>query len=163
MHEYKFIEARFTNNERDTIAAIFEDNGRQFEMIVPADDNDATYQEILKNCSIDYIHENTFKYIKDQEKAVTDALLQIAKERDWFYDIDGSEVSNIYKAIVKSIFTSEESKEKLFLLKLELFETEFVKSCKDKNLKSRLRKSQTTLDAIKTAIEIYENLYSRNE
>ena len=53
MHEYKFIEARFTNNERDTIAAIFEDNGRQFEMIVPADDNDATYQEILKNCLLD--------------------------------------------------------------------------------------------------------------
>jgi len=74
------------------------------------------------------------------------------------YDIDSIN-TDLYKAIIQYLFkpfNSEEDKEKLFMIKLQLFEVEEIKNNKNKDLKAKLRKSTTPLDAIKTAIEIVE-------
>jgi hypothetical protein len=89
-----------------------------------------------------------------------DVVSQIAKREGWVYDLDGSFDGEMYKAVVKVLtmdFNPEKHKEQLFLLKLQLFEQNFVKDCTDKELKKRLRKATTMLEAIKAAIEIHES------
>ena len=75
------------------------------------------------------------------------------------YDVDAIN-TDIYKALASSIFAPfnpDEDKEKLFMCKLQLFEVESIKKSTNRDLKTKLRKSQTILEAIKTAIEIVEN------
>ena len=60
---------------------------------------------------------------------------------------------------MKMLFTEDDSsdfKNTLFVFKLKLFEQDFIKNCKNRKLKSSLRKSENIREAIKTAIEIFE-------
>ena len=58
--------------------------------------------------------------------------------------------------IVFDEFDEEIHKEKLFFLKINIFEKDFVKECVDKDLKKKLRRAATPLEAIRTAIEIFD-------
>ena len=49
-----------------------------------------------------------------------------------------------------------DSKNNLFVFKLKLFELDFVKECKKRKLKSDLRKAENIRQAIKVAIDIFE-------
>ena len=65
--------------------------------------------------------------------------------------------SNLYEALVDTLFepfVEKDMKEKLFVMKLKLFEVEAIKSSKDRELKAKLRKSKDFLSAIKYATMI---------
>lgn len=164
MENCQFIEARFTDDSRETIMSLWvnEDSDEAFEMYCPTDTSDPTYQEIMKYMSLDDLHEATWTFIKDSEKQIEDIAVEVAKEKGWIYDIENVDEglkSNLYKAIVKTLFQDydpELHREQLFLLKLELFEMPFLQNSNDKALKKRLRKASTILDVIKVAIEIYD-------
>ena len=51
---------------------------------------------------------------------------------------------------------SGESKNTLFVFKLKLFELDFVKNCKNRKMKSELRKAENIRQALKAAIDIFE-------
>ena len=67
-----------------------------------------------------------------------------------------SDFNKILVDIVFDEFNEELHKEKLFFLKINIFEKDFVKECVDKDLKKKLRRAATPLEAIRVAIEIYD-------
>mgnify|MGYP001442655933 CR=1 FL=1 len=67
-----------------------------------------------------------------------------------------SDFDRILVDIIFDDYDEEIHKEKLFYIKINLFEKDFVKECKDKDLKRRLRRAATPLEAFKVAIEIYD-------
>lgn len=167
---YNFVTARFTNNERTIIEAqlVSEDGSQLIAHHVEVGSVD--YETLLEHISIDDLHENTYIWIQEQERGFKDYVLRIAKEKGWIYDVDGGLNSNIYEFAVKAIFTpysDQEHKEQLFLVKMRMFEQEAVKTCKDKTLKSKLRKSKTIQEAFKYGLEILESnpqtSYSQSE
>lgn len=161
MDGYKLLTARFVDNERKTVEALWVSNiGDEIIPIVcEASDDDVTYKDLLTRLTLDDLHENTYQWIKDQQAELKQIYIAVAKEEGLIYDIDQAMNSNIYKAIVKSLFQTfdpTEHKEQLFLLKLELFELDMVKNCGDRDLKKKLRKSPSIIESVKVAIEIFE-------
>jgi hypothetical protein len=109
---------------------------------------------------MDEIHENTWTYIKDSEQAFKDQVVEIAKERGWLINMDDGGTSDFHKVIVDMIFEpydEEIHKEKLFFLKIQIFERDFIKESKDKEAKKKLRRAKTPIEALKVAIEIFES------
>ena len=161
MDGHKFINAYFTDEERTIVESLWEDEETGAIRInnIEARDNDPAWEGLLTHIDIDTLHEMTFKRIRDLENEYKEQVIAIAKERGMVYDVDAIN-SDIYKAIAKSLFSpfdSEKDKEKLFMYKLQLFEEECIKECKDKAAKKKIRQAKTILDATKYAIEIVEN------
>ena len=159
MKGHTFVSAHFCNDERNLIEALWEKDGKNVVQYIEANDDSKAWKTLLTHTDIDTLHEATYAHIKEQNQALEDTIVKIAKERGLLYDID-SVNSQMYKAIVSAIFTpfdTEKDKERLFMFKLELFEFEKIRLSKNKALKAKLRKTKTMIEALKIAIEITEN------
>ena len=157
--EHKFVSAHFTDNARTTVEAQWEapDGKMRVEYIMAEEDN-IHWKNLLEHIDIDELHESTYNYIKNSQRVIKSQAIQIAKDQGILTDFQDKGIVN--DAIVKTLFEKEDdsgdSKNTLFVLKLKLFELEFVKNCKTRKLKSDLRKAENIIQAIKVAIEIFE-------
>lgn len=158
-----YISAYFRDNDRKSIISFWEDPdnaGQLVEFSLEATEESVEFKELLEHVSMDEIHENTWTYIKDSEQAFKDQVIEIAKERGWLINMDDGGTSDFHKVIVDMIFEpydEEIHKEKLFFFKIQLFERDFIKECKDKGIKKELRRAKTPIEALKIAIEIFES------
>ena len=99
-------------------------------------------------------------YVNNQKRitAFENLVLPIAKERGLVYDLDQGIDSNIYKAIVKALFSEFDpvsQKEQLFMLKMELFNVDFIKNVKDRALKKELRQASDLISTVEAACKIF--------
>jgi len=153
---HTFNTAHFTDNERTVIEVYWEKDGVIRTENIPAKAGDTRYKNLMTHLNIDQLHENTYKFIRIQDEAYQNDVIRTAKERGLIYDVNSIN-SNIYKALVEVLlapFDPIEDKEKLFMTKLQIFEVEAIKTSNKKELKSKLRKSKTILDAFELAIQI---------
>tara|TARA_B100000965_G_scaffold99392_1_gene81377 strand:+ start:4136 stop:4666 length:531 start_codon:yes stop_codon:yes gene_type:complete len=157
----KYVNAYFRDDARRSIITYWKENDSS-ESIIDIEisvDDQQYFNELLEHTSIDQIHENTWNYIKESEEAFKETVIEIAKERGWLVNMDDGGTSDFNKILIDIIFdefNEEIHKEKLFFLKINIFEKDFVKECVDKDLKKKLRRASTPLEAIRVAIDIYD-------
>jgi hypothetical protein len=162
MNNFTFVSAYFSNEDKTTIMSFWEDPENQgvlIENIIEADEQDSSYANLLEHITLDEIHSNTWEYIKESEQAFKDQVIHIAKEKGWLVNIDDGGSNDFLKIVIDMIFDTydeKKDKEQLFYLKLQLFEKQAVKECKDKELKKALRRASTPLGAIRAAIDIVD-------
>ena len=157
---YKLVTARFTDDLREVIEALWEDeNGEIVSVYCQASDNDAEFKMLMEEITLDQLHDNTWAWIKEQEKVLEDAVVHIANKRGLIVSLEGNELNaESYKAIVSALFVPfdpEKDKEKLFLLKLELFEMPFIKAHKGPGsqiAKKKIRQAESPTAAISAAM-----------
>jgi len=154
--------AHFINNERTEIEVLFlsekstNDNLVMIPYSIEAKEGDADYEWLISKIDIDQIHENTFNKFRRENEQYRENIIATGKEMGLIFDNNGVN-SNLYEALVDTLFepfVEEDMKEKLFVMKLKLFEVEAIKSSKDRELKAKLRKSKDFLSAIKYATMI---------
>lgn len=154
--------AHFVNNERTEIEVLFlsEKSTEDHVVLIPysieAKEGDADYEWLISKIDIDQIHENTFNKFRRENEEFRDTIIATGKEMGLIFDDNGVN-SNLYEALVDTLFepfVEKDMKEKLFVMKLKLFEVEAIKSSKDRELKAKLRKSKDFLSAIKYATMI---------
>ena len=154
--------AHFINNERTEIEVLFlsekstNDNLVMIPYNIEAKEGDADYEWLISKIDIDQIHENTFNKFRRENEEFRETIIATGKEMGLIFDNNGVN-SNLYEALVDTLFepfVEEDMKEKLFVMKLKLFEVEAIKSSKDRELKAKLRKSKDFLSAIKYATMI---------
>jgi hypothetical protein len=166
MNGLKFITARFSNNERTTVEVTWEDPEENLVATYhEAVEGDAAWEEILTHIDIDTLHENTYKYIRATQEEYKKRVLAYAKQDGLLYDINTHE-SGVYKVLIEKLFdtvNAKTDKEDLFLIKLQLFELDIVKQCKDKQKKMELRKATTIVEAVRIGLEIAENMSNEIE
>ena len=160
IHNLEISTAYFTNNERTEIEVMLfsEDSTEDNVILIPfnieAKVGDADYDWLISKIDIDQIHENTFNKIRRENEQFRDNCIAAGKEMGLILeDLGGS----LYEALIDTMFSpinQEDLREKLFLIKLKFFEQEVIKSSKDKVLKSKLRKAQDFVSAIKYAAMI---------
>ena len=157
----KYVNAYFRDDARRSVITYWKENDSS-ESIIDIEisvDDQQSFNELLEYTSIDQIHENTWNYIKESEEAFKETVIEIAKERGWLVNMDDGGTSDFNKILIDIIFdefNEEIHKEKLFFLKINIFEKDFVKECVDKDLKKKLRRASTPLEAIRCAIEIFD-------
>ena len=162
IHNLEISTAHFTNNERTEIEAILfaEESTEDDVVLIPynieAKEGDADYEWLISKIDIDQIHENTFNKFRKENEQYKENIVAVGKEMGLIFDDNGVN-SNLYEALVDTLFepfVEEDMKEKLFVMKLKLFEVEAIKSSKNRELKAKLRKSKDFLSAIKYATMI---------
>ena len=162
IHNLEISTAHFTNNERTEIEAILfaEESTEDDVVLIPynieAKEGDADYEWLISKIDIDQVHENTFNKFRKENEQYKENIVAVGKEMGLIFDNNGVN-SNLYEALVDTLFEpfiEEDMKEKLFVMKLKLFEVEAIKSSKNRELKAKLRKSKDFLSAIKYATMI---------
>lgn len=107
---------------------VISDNGVKQRMIIPRDESNSDYKNLLLTTSLDEIEKNTEEALRifREEKAFKD---QVAAESD-----------------------QRKIGEELFLAKLEAFEMDEIKNTTDKDLKRKIRKSKNKTEILVNAI-----------
>ena len=154
---HKFVRAHFSNNERTIVESFWTDGKDERVEYIEAKEGDHNWENLLTHISLDDLHEATYKHIKNTQKAFENQAIQIAKDQGILQDFQDKTLIN--ETIINSLFGKDDdgdSKNNLFVFKLKLFELDFVKECKKRKLKSDLRKAKNIRQAIKVAIDIFE-------
>ena len=154
----EFLTAYFANNERTVAKAIYvNDEGNEVPFVVRAEDGNPQWEKILEKLSLDQLHENTYKYIKQSEEDFKAQVMSIAKDRGMLIDIDERN-TDAQKRLLDIIFNPDEDekqrKESLFTFKLALFEFEAIKNSGDRETKAEIRKAEDLIGALEAAIKI---------
>lgn len=155
--DYKFVDAYFTNNDRTIAEVVWSDTNDELHIeIIEAKDGDKAWERLLEHASIDNIHERTYEFIKEHNMTYEEEVIRIAKKHNLIYDVDTIN-SNVSVAVAKTLFKdfdAENDKEALFMFKLGLFEVPEIKEAKNKELKAKLRKAKSIIEALHVSCEI---------
>ena len=157
IHNLEISTAHFTNNERTEIEVMLfsEDSTEDDVVLIPfnieAKAGDADYDWLVSKIDIDQIHENTFNKFRRENEAFKEMIIATGKEMELIYEGEGVD-SNLHEALVDTLFEpydDDNMKEKLFITKLKVFETDIIKTSKDRETKAKLRKAKTFIDVVK--------------
>lgn len=165
INDYKILNAYFTNDERiDINVELVEpdstpENVSVIMYSVEAKEGDTDFEALLKYVDIDALHENTVNKFRQDRANFEAALYYLGNQEGMVYHNEQNPVhSDLYDSITDILFGEfdpEAHKEKLFMLKLKLFENEVIKASKDRPLKAKLRKAKNFVDVFKYATMIY--------
>lgn len=145
---HTFLTAHFTNDERTFVTSIWKDKDgtlRPFNMV--AEEGNQYWKELQQYITEDELHENTFHHIKESRRAFEQELIAIAEG-------DGISFKELLSDENKTIdfvidwLSNDFDNEKLFKIKLRLFERGKVLQSEDRTLKANLRKATTIYEII---------------
>ena len=158
--EENFITAQFIDNERKNIEVLLKsDDGTKVNpYILEYDVDNPNCQELLKLCSLDQLHENTYTKKQEERKAYISQVKRIA-EKEGLIDQIIEEVNPKFISLMMDFLLSDKKEhiDRLFNFKIYLFEQNIVKNCKDQSKKTAIRKSKTPLEALKIFIQLWED------
>ena len=152
------IGAYFIDDDRKNIEVLTtsEDKKQVIPFIMPFDENNPSFKELISIITVDDLHENTYQKKKAEQKIFETKVMEIAKKDGLLLD-DTKIDSNSYNKLVKAIFEQGENADQLFALKIALFELDKIRDSKNDELKKKLRQSKNKIDTLKVAFEIIGN------
>jgi len=159
-NEENFITANFIDNERKNIEVLLKsDDGTAVNpYILEYDIDNPICQELLKICSLDQLHENTYTKKQEERKAYISQVKEIA-QKEGLIDQIIEEVNPKFISLMMDFLLSDKKEhiDRLFNFKIYLFEQDIVKNCKDQNKKTAIRKAKTPLEAFKIFLGLWED------
>lgn len=153
-----FITAYFCDDDRKFIEILStsEDKKETYPTVIPFDENEPQYKILLEFVTLDDLHENTYQLKKTEREMYEKELVEIAKKEGMVLEssmIDTKFFNLLSKALFN--FDPEKDSDKLFALKISLFEIDKIKDAPNDDKKAKLRKSKTLIEALQAAFEIY--------
>ena len=158
---HEFLTAFFSDNERTNVEAywVTPDGLETRVENIEAKTGDPAWEDLLTHISLEKLHEATHKQMQAQDDAFKEEVIKIARERGLIHDLTNLADAETMSLIVEFVFgpfDPEKDKEKLFMFKLKLFELDKIKKSTNRETKAKLRKAETIMEAIKSAVEILE-------
>ena len=149
------IGAYFIDDDRKNIEVLTtsEDKKQVIPFIMPFDENNPSFKELMSVITVDDLHENTYQKKKDEQKIFETKVIEIAKKDGLLVD-DTKIDSKSYNKLVKAIFEQGENEDQLFALKIALFELPGIRDSKNDELKKKLRQTKNKIDTLKIAFDI---------
>ena len=154
-----FVSARFCDNDRTQIEVFVkgDNEGEVFPHIIELDPNHPDYKNLITIITLPEIHEYTDEWCNQQRKKFKEEILDIAKREGIISEQNTKEVKveKTFTEMLETVFStehdynSENVKEQLFKAKLYAFEMPHIKDSDNRDLKAKLRKSETIKDVFK--------------
>ena len=142
----KIIEAYFTNSENNTVEVIYKEGPRAINHYLPVDYNEQDFKDLIAEYDTDKIAESTIARNRKYAQQLSEMVDAGIKARS---DVKQKiSVQDFVKKLLNFKHNDEECKEILFTLKIEIFETEKLKNCKDNEQKARLRSAKTPVELL---------------
>ena len=150
--------AYFIDDARQNIEILTtsDDKKKVIPTIIPFDENNHMFKELMSIITVDQLHEDTYNKKKNEKKIFEQKVIEIAKKDGLLLD-DTKIDSKSYNKLVKAIFEQGENSDQLFALKIALFELDKIRDSKNDELKRKLRQSKNKIDTLKVAFEIIGN------
>jgi len=141
MKGHTLITARYTDNERSIVEALWRDDNNPEvvrEEIIGNDQDE--FQDLLTRITEYELHENAVNYWRAQRENFINAVKQIAQEEGTW-----QEEQKFFDKILEVCSLPEDKikSEELFRFKLAAFEIPQIKESTDRKLKAELRKAKT--------------------
>ena len=149
------ISAYFIDDARQNIEILTtsDDKKKVIPTIIPFDENNHMFKELMSIITVDQLHEDTYNKKKNEKKIFEQKVIEIAKKDGLLLD-DTKIDSKSYNKLVKAIFEQGENSDQLFALKIALFELDKIRDSKNDELKRKLRQSKNKIDTLKVAFEL---------
>lgn len=149
-----FIEASFIDNERQNIEILTksEDGKTVIPTVIPYDENNDMFKELMTIKTIDQLHEDTHNKKREEGRLFKEEMLRIAKQ-DGIIGIELNQ-DDYFAEIVNLITKDQENEDHLFALKLALFEVEDIRDSENIELKKNIRQSKSKAEILLNALKI---------
>ena len=148
-----FIEASFVDNERQNIEILTksEDGKTVIPTVIPYDENNDMFKELMTIKTIDQLHEDTHNKKKEESRLYIQQAIEFAKEEGLVAQKDKKDNAlNVIEYITQDI----DNEDDLFALKLALFEVEDIRDSENVELKKVIRQSKTKAEVLLSALKI---------
>tara|TARA_B100001094_G_scaffold239399_1_gene234925 strand:+ start:320 stop:841 length:522 start_codon:yes stop_codon:yes gene_type:complete len=164
----RVIEAYFSNNDKDTICVMWNNNASGKEVVeefyLKTDPDNHYFKELLKDIPLEEIEEHT------QKRAVVymEEMKRLAKR--WSFsepkNIDPKSVDKRVNSRIVDLICDFDKKDKgqqelMFRLKLRLFEQDIVKNSKNTDGKAMIRKAEEPIEVLMAYAETIGKLGKR--
>lgn len=152
--EANLISAVFMNDEGTLIqAVVLGDNGVSNSLIIRTDPDDYLFQQLMLVASVDQINEWSDEFYALQREDIENYQRRLieAGEISYMRSTGAEDNARLMAEVATMLFQYDEANmehiEKLFNLKLEMFELEAVENATDAE-RENLREAETPMDAI---------------
>lgn len=144
-----FINAVFTSSKKNTIEATFKHEDESLEsVVIEVDLNNEVYKKLLDTFTIDEITKFTNAKINHDKVNFSEFVLAMCADRGLVYDPNGADEKS--KLVIDNLFALPEGDagtDLLFNIKMKCFELPEVVASEDTELKKKLRKATTPIEA----------------
>ncbi len=152
-----FIEASFVDNERQNIEILTksEDGKTVIPTVIPYDENNDMFKELMTIKTIDQLHEDTHNKKKLESELYRQQAIEFAKEEGLMtHEAVQIEKGKIIQGFLDYLIKDSENEDAIFALKLELFETDKIKDSEDIETKKSIRQAKSKAEVILNALKI---------
>ena len=142
----KIIEAYFANSENNTVEVIYDDGKKAVNHYLPVDFNNKDFKDLIEEYDTDKIAEATIARNRRYAQQLSNIVDSGIKAKT-----DLKQKISVEDFVKKILFfdpKDDEANEILFSLKIQVFEIDKIKNCKDNSYKSKLRSAKTPLELL---------------
>jgi len=152
-----FIEASFIDNERQNIEILTksEDGKTVIPTIIPYDENNHMFKELMTIKTIDQLHEDTHNKKKEEGRLFKEEMLRVAKQDGIIgMELNGDKYfSNIVDAVIKK----QDDEDHLFALKIAVFENiKQISESDDVEGKKKIRQAKNKIELFRAVFDMIE-------
>jgi len=157
LNKDNFIEASFIDNERQNIEILTksEDGKTVIPTVIPYDENNYMFKELMTIKTIDQLHEDTHNKKKEEGRLFKEEMLRIAKQDGIIgMELNGDEYfANIIDAVIKK----QDDEDHLFALKIAVFENiKQINESDDVEGKKKIRQAKNKIELFRTVFDMIE-------
>ena len=154
-----FIEASFVDNERQNIEILTksEDGKTVTPTVIPYDENNDMFKELMTIKTIDQLHEDTHNKKKEEGRAFKAEILRIAKEGGLLNDIKIEENKEAYfLTTIKAITEKQDDEDHLFAFKIAAFEIKQIIESDNVEGKKKIRQAKNKIELFRAIFDMIE-------
>lgn len=152
-----FIEASFIDNERQNIEILTksEDGKTVIPTVIPYDENNDMFKELMTIKTIDQLHEDTHNKKKEEGRLFKEEMLRIAKQDG----IIGMELNGdkYFANIIDTVIKKQDDEDHLFALKIAVFENiKQINDSDDVEGKKKIRQAKNKIQLFRAIFDMIE-------
>ena len=155
-----FIEASFIDNERQNIEILTksEDGKTVIPTVIPYDENNDMFKELMTIKTIDQLHEDTHNKKKAESELFKQEVMRIAKEDGMFDSMSKEEnKENYFSNIIDGVTRKLDDEDDLFAFKIAAFdEIKKINESDDVEGKKRIRQAKNKIELFRAIFDMIE-------
>ena len=159
-----FIEASFIDNERQNIEILTksEDGKTVIPTVIPYDENNDMFKELMTIKTIDQLHEDTHNKKKAESELYKQEIMRIAKEDGLLADLSKTHAieenkEDYFSSIIDGITKKQNDEDHLFAFKIAAFEQiKQINESDDVEGKKKIRQAKNKIELFRAIFEMIE-------
>jgi len=155
-----FIEASFIDNERQNIEILTksEDGKTVIPTVIPYDENNDMFKELMSIKTIDQLHEDTHNKKKVESELYKQEIIRIAKEDGLLSSIAKEESNDDYFInIIDAITKKRDDEDHLFALKIAVFDQiKEISESDNVEGKKKIRQAKNKIELFRAVFDMIE-------